>query len=485
MFFIVNSSSRLLSTKRSKCFLFILGFSLSSPLFSADWKLSKQLALKGTYSDNIDMTDTGKVSDFFFELTPGFVLQGKGRRLNLNLAYSLQALHYLNMNSDDKINNRLQLNAESEIYQDHLFLDANVTTRQELKNALDPSGWDATNPSNDLQNTYTYLVAPYFKNRFGRQAELTIRLENDGVFYSEEGNDSLGYQANLDLLSGPALGNFQWAFISENEYIDYQDGPRNRFSTVAGGVGYQFDNRWRIDVLGGYEDNSYASTSETSGALWEGLVTWTPNNRTDVTLGSGHRYFGWTPRLEIDYRRKRSVWTASYKRDISNARTDSLGNQVYEFQDAFGETVTPDTGAELNVPVDTATPDSSVYTSNRFDSAWTLQTRRSSLGISLGYVLRQYDDVSKDEGTVQARLYWSRRLSTHTTSNLGLKWSQRERNSSVDDESDLDRQEYGFDAGLTRRLSEQAYVNVQYGFRDDGGDSTENRVTLGLRLNWQ
>ena len=147
--------------------------------------------------------------------------------------------------------------------------------------------------------------------------------------------------------------------------------------------------------------------------------------------------------------------------------------------------MTPETGADLNVPVDTATPDSSVYINNRFDTTWTLQTQRSSLGVSLGYVLREYDDASKDEATVQARLYWSRRLSAHTTGNLGLNWSQRERDSDVSDESDLDRHDYGFDAGLTRRLSDQTYVDVQYGLRNDDEDSVENRVTLGLRLNWQ
>jgi uncharacterized protein (PEP-CTERM system associated) len=487
MFFFVEQSSLLASADRSRWFLFLLILSVFFPVFAADWKLSKQLTLKGTYSDNIDVADTDKKSDFFIELTPGFVLQGTGRRLSLDLAYSLQGLHYLSTASEDKINHRLQANATSEIYQDRLFLDANLTSRQELKDAQAPSGWDATNPSSDLQNTYTYLFAPYFKNRFGRHAELMLRFEHDGVFYSDEGEDSLGYRTKLDLLSGPALGNFQWALIAENEYIDYQEGPRDRFSKVAGGVGYQIDNRWRVDVIGGYEDNDYYSANETSGSLWEGLVTWTPNDRTNVKFGSGYRYFGWTPRLEIDYRRKRSVWTASYQRDISNPRTDRLRSNVYEFEDAFGETLTPETGSELDVPVDTATPDSSVYTNNRFDSAWTLQTRRSSLGVSLGYVLREYDDASKDEGTVQARLYWSRRLSAHTTSNFGLKWSQRELDSNIAeaDESDLNRQEYGFDAGLTRRLSERAYVDVQYGLRNDDEDSLENRVTLGLRLNWQ
>jgi uncharacterized protein (PEP-CTERM system associated) len=485
MFFIMTSSLRPTAADRSKLFLFPLILSMSLPAFAADWKLSRQLSLKGTYSDNIDLEGTEKTSDFFVEVTPGFVLQGKGRRLNLDLAYSLQALHYLNTSSEDKINHRLQANAGSELYQDHLFLDVNLTSRQELKNALAPSGWDATNTSENLQNTHTYLIAPYFRNRFGRQAELTFRIENDGVIYSEDGDDSLGYRAKLNLLSGPALGQFRWSLNAENAYVDYQEGPRDRFSKVIGGLGYQIDNRWQIDVSGGYEDNSYDSLNETGGGLWEGLITWTPNERAAVKLGSGYRYFGWSPSLEVNYRHKRSVWTTSYQRDVSSARSDRLRTQVYEFEDAFGEAVTPETGTDLDVSVDTATPDSSVYINNRFDSAWTLQTRRSSLGVSLGYVLREYDDDSRDEATLQARLHWSRRLSAHTSGNLGLNWSRRELDSNVSSSSNLDRQDYGFDAGLTRRLSEQAYVDIKYGFRDDGEESAENRVTLGLRLNWK
>lgn len=83
MCIIMTSSLRLAAENRSKFFLFALITSMSLPVFAADWKLSRQLSLKGTYSDNIELDDAEKTSDFFVELTPGFVLQGKGRRLNL------------------------------------------------------------------------------------------------------------------------------------------------------------------------------------------------------------------------------------------------------------------------------------------------------------------------------------------------------------------------------------------------------------------
>ncbi|WP_242482309.1 TIGR03016 family PEP-CTERM system-associated outer membrane protein [Thiocystis violacea] len=451
--------------------------------------MSKQLTVKGTYTDNLNLEDVtthdGAQGDFFIELTPGFVLQAKGRRLDLDVAYSLQSLHYLSYDSEDTLNNRLQANANSELYRDHLFLDMNLTARQELIDAQGPTSWDATSPSNNLQTSYTYLVAPYFKNRFGRLADLTLRFEQDGVFYSDEGEDSLGYRTQFDLLSGPILGDLQLGLIAENENVDYQDGPSDRFSKAAGGVGYRIDGRWRFDVLGGYEENNYPSLTKTSGSLWESLLTWTPNGRTTVKAAVGQRYFGWTPRFELNYRRKRSVWTASYQRDLTSARGERASSSVYSFEDAFGEPVTPETGSALDVPLDTATVTSSVYINNRFDFAVTAQTRRSSLGASLGYGLRQYEDAVRDEENLEARVYWSRRLAARTSLNLGLGWRQTDGNNSTDDTAANGQDSYYFDTGLTRQLSERTYCDLQYRFRDDSDSGSENRITLGLRITWE
>ncbi|WP_240905600.1 TIGR03016 family PEP-CTERM system-associated outer membrane protein [Thiorhodococcus mannitoliphagus] len=452
--------------------------------------MSKQLTVKGTYTDNLNLEDPtandGAQGDFFIQLTPGFVLQANGRRLDLDVAYSLQSLHYLSYDSEDQLNNRLQANANSELYRDHLFLDMKVTARQELINAQGPTSWDATGPSNNLQTTYSYLVAPYFKNRFGRTAELTLRFEQNGVFYSDEGQDSLGYGTQLDLLSGPILGDLQLGLFAENANVDYQDGPSDRFSRAAGGVGYQIDERWRFDVLGGYEDNNYPSLDRTSGSLWESLLTWTPNVRTKVTAGVGQRYYGWTPRFELSYRRKRSVWTASYQRDLTSARGERANSTVYSFEDAFGEPVTPETGSALDVPLDTATVSSSVYVNNTFTSVVTVQTRRSTLGASLGYGLRQYQDVARDdEETLYARVYWSRRLAARTSLNLGLGWRQTDNNNSTDDTAANLQDSYYFNTGLTRQLSERTYCDLQYSFRDDSDNGAENRITLGLRISWE
>lgn len=451
--------------------------------WGADWTLSKQLTVQATYSDNVDLEDSGGEGDFFIELTPGIAAQAKGRRLSFDLAYSLQALKYLSTSSEDKINHRLQFDAQSELYRDHFFVDASIDVDQELIDPLGPAVVDATSTSDNLQTTSTYSISPYYVARLGRQAELTVRLEHDGVLYGETGGDSYGYRTEVELNSGSAWQVLQFGITGELEQVEYSDGPSNRFSTIEGTIGYRLNRLWLLEVSAGYEDNDYVATNETTGAVFESSLTWTPNPRTTIMAGVVKRYFDWSPKLDLSYRRKRSVWTASYERDVSSAREDRARRRVFSFEDAFGETVTPDTGASPGVPVDSALPSSAVFISHRFDAAWTVQTRRSTLGVSLGYVLREYEEAAEDDGTISANIDLSRRLGRKTSGDLSLSWSQRETRNTSTDETTAERDQYSLTAGLSRQVSARASTDLQYGLRDSG-DGIENRITLGLQLSW-
>ncbi len=468
----------------------------SHPAWSADWTLSKQLTTQVTYTDNLLLNATNKKSDVYVEITPGLVVTGKGRRFNLDLAYSPQYLHYFSSGEDDVLNHRLQANAQSELYQDHLFLDASATAQQELINALGPSSRDAINPTGNLQTSYTYSLAPRYQNRFGQTAKLDIGVENNGVFYSDVGSNSIGYKSHIDLSSGTASGKLSWGITAEHERIEYADSASNQFSytTVAdqsttqfsktsGTLGYQINPHWHVDTRAGYEDNNYVSLNETSGALWEASSLWTPSPRTSLRAGVSYRYFGWAPVLEFSHRSKRSAWTASFTRDVSSARNERMQNNVYSFKDAFGEPVVPVTGDALTVLPNGSIPISSTFISNTFQTGYTLSTRRSTFGASLGYVLRQYEGLTQDEETANATLFWTRRLTQLTSSNLTLGWDRTQRRDTAADNTTGTGDQLTVNAGLTRKLSERANLDLQYRFLD-GADYSENRVTLGLRMNW-
>ena len=479
---------------------------------TADWKISTQFATQGTYTDNLQLNNTKTVSsnnqgskkesDFFIDLTPGLVITGKGRRLNLDFAYSPQYIHYLSASSDDKMNHRLQLNMQSELYQEHLFLDASATAQQEVIDSLSPSSGDAINPTGNTQTTYTYQITPSYKSRFGRFVNLGIHFENNGVFYSDEGSNSIGYRSQIELSNGSALTALRWGINAEDELVEFKNNKNEddlnveqtstELKNITASLGYQFSARWQMMTRFGYEENNYAALTETNGEHWEFSNTWIPTTRTTFQLGAGYRYFGWSPILEFSHRHKHSAWTASISRNISSARNERLQNDVYVFKDAFGETVVPDTGDRLAVRPNTALATSATFISSQFQTGYTIQMRRNTLGTTIRYTLREYEGAKNNDETFGASLFWTRKLTGLTSSHLALSWDKNKRDEGANfiqpmaitqSTSANEVTNFTIDTGLSRQLSARTNLDLQYRFLDSD-QYTENRVTLGLRMMW-
>ncbi|MBK1694735.1 TIGR03016 family PEP-CTERM system-associated outer membrane protein [Chromatium weissei] len=488
------------------CFL----IAFTNAALTADWQISKQLTTQGTYTDNLELNNTKIVandkkskSDFFIDITPGLVVTGKGRRLNFDFAYSPQYLHYFSATSDDQVNHRLQLNTQAELYKEHLFFDFNVTAQQEIIDSLGPSSGDSINPTGNTQTTYTYQITPSYKNRFGRFVNLDIRFENNGVFYSDQGSNSVGYRSQIELSNGSALTALRWGINAENERSEFekntgvenvliQEQPTTERNNIGVLLGYQFSKRWQMMTQFGYEKNNYVALNETNGENWKFSNTWTPTARTTFQLGADYRYFGWSPILELTHRHKHSAWTASFSRDISSARNERLQNKVYAFKDAFGETVVPDTGDRLAVRPNTAIPISSTFISSQFQMGYAFQMRRNTIGSTLRYTLREYAETGQNDETLGASLFLTHKLTGLTSSHLSLSWDQNKRDSGVNfiqptliTQSTLANEVTNFtiDTGLSHQLSAHTNLDLQYRFLDSD-QYTENRVTLGLRMMW-
>lgn len=467
---------------RRTAFLVAVLAAANGPIMAADWNASRQLTVRGSYTDNLKLEDSDTEDAFFVEFVPGIVFTGRGRRLELDLAYSLQYINYLVSDESDRFNNRLQANGRAELYKDHLFLDTRISVRQNLIDPLGPAGGDAANVTDNLQTTASYSIAPSYINRFGGYATFAVRFVNDGVLYEEEGDGSIGYGTSVELLSGPRFGNLSWGVIGDYRLVQYEDSPDDRFRSIAGLLGYELNERWRVDGSVGYDDDEFESFSETSGEFWTASLTWTPTPRTSLRLGTGERYFGSVPTMDFSHRWKRSVLTASYVRDRATARTDRLESDVFVFEDAFGEPIIPETGVSEDVPVDSARPTSSVFISDRFRATYTIATRRSTVGGAVGYTMREYEDSNDETTTWTARLFGSRRLTGLTTARIGLSWDRREETDAPGTDEE-ERMDTTFDVGLSRRLSPRSNIDFGYRFRD-GDDYTENRITAAFRTTW-
>jgi uncharacterized protein (PEP-CTERM system associated) len=455
-----------------------------SALHAADWNLSKQIGLETTFSDNLDLSASDKVSDVFFSLNPGFVLQREGRYLQADIAYSPHLTYYFSESSNNRLDHDLQANAQAELYEDRFFVDVTATAQQEFINPLQARG-DTNNTTDNIQTTYSYIISPSLTSNLGRHAEVLFAVENSGVFYSQEGADSYSYGANLQLRSRQdSSRRFIWELNTETETVEYESN-QNDFNSLSMTVGRELTNQLKIAMFVGYENNNYASTEETSGMQWGSVLDWNPTSRTSLQAIFGEHYYGTSSNLEFQHRKKRSAWSVSYTRELASARSQTAQQSAFSFEDSFGEPTIPNVGQteSKSLNVDNASPTSDVFLSDQFSLEYALETRRSNLSANLSYVNRDYGEIQGTESAVQLSLDWTRQLSAKTSGFTGFSWRQTDAGDTEESDTSARNEEFSVRTGLSRTLSEHLNMDFIYQFRN-GDDYTENRLSLGIAADW-
>ncbi|MBK1617394.1 TIGR03016 family PEP-CTERM system-associated outer membrane protein [Lamprobacter modestohalophilus] len=454
----------------------------SSTAAATDWNFSKQVALDTTFSDNINLSASDKESDVFASLTPGFVLQGNGRQLDVNLAYAPRLRYYLSESSNNRVDNNLQANATTRFYDDRLSVDFSASARQTF---IDPflARGDAANNTDNVQTTYSYAIAPLLRTSLGRYANAFLGLEQTGVFYSDQGADSYSYGANFELRSDQNyFGRLLWGVLADTERVDYDEG-QNDFSSVSALLGYQLSRRLAVDLFAGYENNSYASANDTRGFLWGGGFSWIPTPRTSLRAEFGEHYFGTTSSIDFNHRRRRSVWSATYSRELTSARSQAGQTPVYNFETPFGDPTIPNVDQTQPVGVDNALPNADVFIADRFNAQYALELRRGVLTANARYVHRDFSGAGNDQSAVQLGVDYTHQLSGKLSGLAALNWRQTDQSGAVTSTDAERNEQVALRTGLRKNLSEHWNFDFLYQLQS-GDDYTENRVTFGIAADW-
>ncbi|MDV7402811.1 hypothetical protein RZS08_65920, partial [Arthrospira platensis SPKY1] len=108
--------------------------------------------------------------------------------VQLNLNYSAQGLFYTNDSDASTVNHNLRAFSTTELYQDHLFVDAYGSISQVL---IDAGG--RTDPialTDDQTTASRFGVSPYWRQDFGGWAEALLRYRYDDVAFGRDEFDS-------------------------------------------------------------------------------------------------------------------------------------------------------------------------------------------------------------------------------------------------------------------------------------------------------
>lgn len=415
---------------------------LTTPVLAADWKLSAGISAKETYSDNVNLSATNRVSDFVTELTPFVTASKKGARLEADFSYRMQNLFYADQSERNRTYHQLSARAKAELYEKEIFLDASASISQQLTSLLGPIGADTATTAGNLTNVSQITLSPYWQHRFGPTANGLVRYTHSEVRSGSGVSDSTIDGIQLGLTSGSAFKDFSWGLHHSSQSIDYRSRPDVRFSSTYADLGYHLLPRLTLNATVGYDDNNYVPLGgqKAAGSFWQVGATWRPTVRTEIAASTGERYFGKTYGLKLDHRMRRTNWHVGYSRDVTTFSTQftvPVTLSTAAFLDALYRDSIPDPTARaqfvqflmtvLNLPATVTDPlnilSQLVYLQKRFDASVAFNTAKTTTVLS-------YYDLSRDaleSGTTAGTLiaggpFASTNSIKQRGLNLGVSW---------------------------------------------------------------
>jgi uncharacterized protein (PEP-CTERM system associated) len=445
------------------------------------------LTLKSTYSDNIELSESDANSDLNIRVSSRFGIKRSGRYNKLSLDYGVSFQKYLDTSTNDTLKHDLTGKWSSELYKDTLFLDVQADAGQSLiSNSGVGTGDDINNTGNTTQ-TFRYSITPYTRHRFGRFADLEVRVTHDQVIYDDvSSGDSTSQSIQTSLSSGRHFGKLEWDLNGSARQVNQDDdGDDDEFRELRLQVGYVLNRTWKPSLYIGWEDNEIEADSEkTSGVIYGAGVTWTPGPRTKMSFRYGHRFFGEDWSLSFNHRQRRSAINLSYSRELSSSRDELLSDRTFQLFDSLGNPISsPALDQVSSIDLSSAGLRDDNYVLDRFDLGYTLKIRRrDTLSFNTHYTKRDSQSTGGDETGWGLGASWEHGLAANLNGTLSASWERLDDDSGNDDRWDLK-------AGINYRLSVKTSMGFELRHASratdvSGSDYSENRATLTLSTSW-
>jgi uncharacterized protein (PEP-CTERM system associated) len=345
---------------------------------------------------------------------------------------------------------------------------------------------DSTSAAGNLQQTYSWSATPSLVNRFGNFADSLLEYTHDEVYYRGGGEDSTADSGHYRLSSGDSFRRTQWALDASYQDVHAGEQDSGTFGRYAAELGYQLDRHWLAKATGGYETNDYQTLRDTTdGEFWEVGFDWAPTQRSRMSVGYGHRFFGKTWRASLEHQRRYLTFNASYSETLTSDRESVLK--------PTGTIPVYDPGCPQSdptcLPVDTIT----VYQTQRVNSFFIAKSGRASVAADLGQhrftvgvaTLERDFDLT-DEKTYQegVNVAWNYDAKDRWRYGLSGGWSQV---SFHPENRDDDYWSVQGRVGRQVLRDAQVALTLRHQVRNStepGAEYRENAATLGFYLNY-
>ncbi|MCF6353701.1 MAG: TIGR03016 family PEP-CTERM system-associated outer membrane protein [Candidatus Polarisedimenticolaceae bacterium] len=451
-------------------------------LVAGDWKISPNVSIKGTYTDNANLFSADKKGGFYTQVTPGVAIKREGAgRIKMNANYSLSYTGNRPGSRGRTVAHSLASKMQAELYKDVIFLDAGAGARLGSATSGGQRGGDSVGDISDPIQTYTYSLSPYTRHHLGRYADILARYTFNQVINSGGRSlDSYSNQAVISINSGSYFTRFPWGVSYRQSRINNEGGAAaSETTSINANISYVYNRKWRINLNGGKVDyDIQSSRSSTDSVTWSTGATWTPTPRTDIDFSYGRQMFGQNYGFDLNHRWRRATWRASYKKALTNSRAQQLAQS----NNAIG--FSGNQSANYQRYSDYATLTDEYYVIETLNTGFTLGTRRSNFSVDAHFTRREYE-VSGNKGRdIGTNTSWSRQLTPKTDLKAAVSWQKNRANENAREDT-----RWTWSLGLSKRLTEQTSANLDYKHRRldstaNTGEYRENQISLSLASRW-
>lgn len=456
-------------------------FSLySDAVIAKNWSIEPVISGQETYIDNITLAPSGsEQGDFITSITPGLRLKRKGRRLDLELYYSLQFLRYMDNSENDDYFKNLNINSQSEIIDEHLFVDFYLKSSPQNTSNTGRTATDNLSVTNDRSDVLTYEIAPRWEQKFGNFSSVDLQYKRNEID-SDTLFGSTSNKLEFSLSSGPRFTRFLWDIIFENQKIDNDNGSSTRFTTLRGELRYLITRKIALKFSLGKDSNDFSSGGSVNGSLWSIGAVWKPSTRTSFEATVGERFYGSDIFVELSHKTRRTRWSATFTQTPSTTRATILEQQVFNLFDSFGDPIIdPVIGEQVTLNVNVPVQTTEVLIRSRFSGNVNYTLRKNIFDFSV-YREEQDFQVTGDQNEFMgAKATWTWNIGKRSRSILNIGWGKQSLRSGIDDI--YTRLDYRVTHLLSPDL--EGYVGARYTVKESDfsvNEYDEARLYIGL-----
>lgn len=454
---------------------------------SAEFRLEPYINAQEVFSDNINLDDNDKESDFVTVLQPGLYATHTGSRLKARFNYALEQIIYADDTSSDQTIHNLRTDALAELWSDHLFLDFSVNNGQQNVDSTTSIGADNISNTAGREDIFFYRVNPFWKQKISDIAKLTIGHTYDEIL-SDIGDSNSNF-SYLNITNGSRLTRLLFSFEANNRFVDVDGADEVRFTKIKNRFIYPVTRTFSATATIGYDDDDFNSTSDTSGELWNVGFIWRPSQRTNVDVSVGESYFGSDFNVEAAYAYGRTELRLTFDRAQETTRdflTETPTEILYErgasgLLNEKGEIIDDRSFVSPSI-LDATSIDQTggitLTSALRAVAVYTLNRNIFQLG--LFYDENEFQQTAEQIETFGVDVNWNRRISRTLESNLNLVYQNRNL------ETGIETNDYIVDLNLVKNLAPQLNLIFGYShtiFESDNAAITEfseNRAFIGI-----